>query len=287
MKRKEKLITLAAECGSISECPYCDFKLEKIPKRKSKCKSCKKPIYPRKEPLSNEYKLYREGDLFLLDELMAFSEGTWDDWYKYNKGILDARKELAVNWKVDETEVPIPDARWRKLNNDLVTSTQEQDWDKLNLTYSDMLYRVSIEDSSAKTPVNELVAGLMVTGYYKKNYLGEYGSNGPQTSRIALLTTDPDEVYDLIKDTQTAQSCCAMMNISLETIIKRYKAQLIRDNETREEIQQSNGEYKVTLEVDLEPIQKALKTEPKKNKSSNLWIIVIVLVVLGALALQG
>ncbi|TOB51316.1 hypothetical protein, partial [Vibrio parahaemolyticus] len=74
---------------------YCNYELERVPKRKAKCKSCKKPIYPRKEPLSGDQRLYREGDLFLLEELKSLADGWWHDWYEANKGVLNARKDLA------------------------------------------------------------------------------------------------------------------------------------------------------------------------------------------------
>ncbi|GLS91968.1 hypothetical protein GCM10007916_30380 [Psychromonas marina] len=288
MKRKEQLKELAAFSGTTSKCPYCDFGLEKIPKRKAKCKSCKKFIYPRKEPLSGDQRLYREGDLFLLEELKALADGWWNDWYESNKGVLSARKYLANEWNMDEVNVSIADARWRESHTDLDAAIEKQDWDKVYSAYENILRQVQREKSQDKTPLAELIAGFMVTGYGRNWIIGgckmDHRIGRPQFMLIDQLTTEPDNVYNLIKDTHTAKSHCHLLDISLDTIIKRYKAELQREAELQKEFKR-DGSSDVIVEVNLNPTVNTALPKPKKTRASNFWILIVVFAVLGALAL--
>ena len=289
MKRKEQLKELAAFCGTTSKCPYCDFELEKIPKRKAKCKSCKKSIYPRKEPLSGEQRLYCEGDLFLLEELKALADGWWNGWYEGNKGVLNARKDLAKEWKIDEVNVSIADAKWRSLHTDLADATEKQDWDKVYSTYESMLRQVQRDKSQDKTPLAELVAGFVVTGYGRNRKIGDYTMDHrigrPQFMLIDQLTTEPDNVYDLIKDTLTAKSYSRLLDVSLDTIIKRYKSELSEETELLREIEHDSNR-EIVVELSSNPAQNTTPSEPNKTKSPKFWMLVVVLAVLGALALS-
>ncbi|MCE3221798.1 hypothetical protein G5C64_23780 [Vibrio diabolicus] len=293
MKRKDELKELAANCGTTSHCPYCKLKLEKTPKRKAKCKSCKKPIYPRKDPLSGELRLYREGDLFLLEELKALAAGWWRDWYQSNKGVLTARKALATEWNVDEINVSIADARWRESHNILAEATDKQDWDRVYSAYESILRQVQREKSQDRTPLTELVAGFMVTGYGRNRDVGDYTMahriGRPQFMLIDQLTTDPDSLYDLIKGTSAAKSYCQLLDVSLDTIIKRYMTEL---NEEAEIFRQIENDRKrdAVVEVSLKPTESAACTEPRSSKkasSSKGWILLLGLIVLVALALSA
>ncbi|MEC4727451.1 hypothetical protein HWQ46_18055 [Shewanella sp. D64] len=293
MKRKEQLKDLAAFCGTTSKCPYCDFELEKIPKRKVKCKSCKKSIYPRKEPLSGEQRLYCEGDLFLLEELKALADGCWNDWYEGNKGVLNARKDLAKEWNVDEVNVSIADARWRESHTVLAEATEKQDWDRIYSAYESMLRQVQCEKSQNKTPLAELVAGFMVTGYGRNWKVGGYTMDHrisrPQFMLIDQLTTEPDSVYDLIKDTRTAKSYCHLLDVSLDTIIKRYMAELNEEATLVRQVENDRNKDAV-IEVSLKPIESAVNAappKPQKAKSSQVWIFLVGLIVLVTLALSA
>ncbi|WP_114787623.1 hypothetical protein [Vibrio tetraodonis] len=63
--------------------------------------------------MSGDERLYREGD-FLLEELKALADVWWHDRYEANKGVLNAREKLAKEWNLDEANVSIAVARWRK-----------------------------------------------------------------------------------------------------------------------------------------------------------------------------
>jgi hypothetical protein len=272
MKRKQQLNALAAACGTISKCPYCEFELEKIPKRKAKCKSCKKPIYPRKDPISEEPRLYREGDLFLLEELKALADDWWDDWYKENKGVLIAREELSNEWNMDLVNVPIADAKWRNYHTKIAEGTESKDWDKVYHSYQAMLRQIQYEESKEKTPLPELVAAFMITGYGREDFFDEHRIGRPQFMLIEQLTTDPDEVYDLIKNTTAAKSYTKLMNVSFDTIIKRYKAELKDDEDITSEIQ-NNETINVSLTLNYDASE-------KKKVVSKLTLILLLLVAL-------
>ncbi|WP_191116560.1 hypothetical protein [Vibrio parahaemolyticus] len=288
MKRKEQLKVLAANFGTTSQCPYCNYELKKAPKRKAKCKSCKKPIYPRKEPLSGDQRLYREGDLFLLEELKALADGWWYDWYEANKGVLNARKNLAKEWNVDEVNVSIADARWRESHTDLAKATEKQDWDLVYSTYESMLRQVQREKSQEKTPLEELVAGLLVTGYGRERsingYLMEHRIGRPQYMLIDQLTTDPSEVYELVKGTNTAKTYCSLLNVSLDTVINRYKDELKEDDEIRNSLEQkgttsSDRNIASTLNVVETPAKKSKKNNTASKLPILLLIVAVVIVI--------
>ncbi|XYC10917.1 hypothetical protein ACSTJ9_21605 [Vibrio parahaemolyticus] len=281
MKRKEQLKVLAANCGTTSQCPYCNYELERAPKRKAKCKSCKKPIYPRKEPLSGDQRLYREGDLFLLEELKALADGWWYDWYEANKGVLNARKNLAKEWNVDEVNVPIADARWRESHTDLAEATEKQDWDLVYSTYESMLRQVQREKSQEKTPLEELVAGLLVTGYGRErsinSYLLEHRIGRPQYMLIDQLTTDPSEVYELVKGTNTAKTYCSLLNVSLDTVINRYKDELKEDDEIRNSLEQKGTPSSDrNIASTLNAVETPAKESKKNNTASKLPILLLI-----------
>ncbi|HIF9444301.1 TPA: hypothetical protein ACX6SI_000562 [Photobacterium damselae] len=287
MKRKQQLKELAANCGTTSQCPYCNFTLEKIPKRKAKCKSCKESIYPRKDPLSGEQRLYREGDLFLLEELKALADGWWYDWYDWyedNKGVLNARKDLAKEWNVDEVNVSIADARWRELHTVLAEATEKQDWCRVYSAYEAMLRLVQREKSQDKTPLEELVAGFLVTGYGRERsingYLLEHRIGRPQYILIDQLTTEPSEVYALVKGTNTAKTYCTLLNVSLDTVISRYKNELKEDNGISDSLEQKEPPLStINIASTLNVVEISPKESNKNNTASKLSIFLLILAV--------
>ncbi|MFS1951421.1 hypothetical protein [Vibrio breoganii] len=255
-----------------------------MPKRKAKCKSCNKPIYPRIEPLSGEQRLYREGDLFLLEELKALADGWWHDWYEANKGVLNARKVLAKEWNIDEINVSIADARWRESHTNLAEATEKQDWDLVYSAYESMLRQVQREKSKDKTPLEELVAGLLVTGYGRERsvngYLLEHRIGRPQYMLIDQLTTEPSEVYELVKGTNTAKTYCTLLDVSLDTVINRYKDELKEDGEIRDSLEQKGTPSSATnLTSTLNVMETPPEESKKKNTASKLPILFLIMAV--------
>ena len=117
----------------------------------------------------------------------------------------------------------------------MADATEKQDWDKVYSCYESMLRQVLREESQDKTPLVELVAGFVVTGYGRNSviegYTMDHTIGRPQFMLIDNLTTEPDNVYGLIKDTRTAKSYCHLLDVSLDTVIKRYKAELNDETE--------------------------------------------------------
>jgi hypothetical protein len=280
-KRKKLLKELADNTGTTSSCPYCDVQIEKLPKRKAKCKSCKAFIYPRKEPLSGKLKLYREGDLFLLEELKALKDGWWQDWYKDNEVVLKAREDLAKEWNVDEVKVSIADAQWRCLNTDIIEGTEKRDWGKVFDAYSSMLRQLKKEERQDASPLNEIVAGFMFTGYgphqeYSKYnlYSAQFKLHRPQFMLIEQLSTDVDEVFTLIKDTRNSKSYSNLMNVTVEEIFERYKTELNEEAELSEEVE---------LSETFVPKHRTNKTNVNVEKKSKILPIFISLIFIVAI----
>lgn len=127
--RKVELRDLAKEIGStIQNCPYCEISLAKFPQRKTKCKSCNKFIYARKEPLSGEKRLFREDELALYDEIKELSIGSWDWWNEKREKIAKAKEELAQEWQVEPSSITDGDANWRIINSESIRFFASKNW---------------------------------------------------------------------------------------------------------------------------------------------------------------
>ena len=279
-KRKKLLKELAADIGTIGTCPYCNAQLDKIPKRKSKCKSCKADIFPRKEPLSDKPKLYREGDLFLLEELKALKEGWWKGWFSENQVVLKARMDLAKEWKTDEVKIPIADAKWRSLNIEIMEGTEKGDWDKVFYAYTSMLRQLQSEKRQDASPLNEIVAGFMFTAYGRKQEYMVLGIGRPQFMLIEQLSTDVDKVYSMIKDSHSAKSYSSLMNVTIEEIFNRYKNEL---NDEATKMNDFDPDERISETIDK--LNVSNKTVPanaiNESKSNSLKLFIILMIVVG------
>ncbi|MCV2402961.1 hypothetical protein OFY17_08720 [Marinomonas sp. C2222] len=231
MERKNQLKELARTCGTEITCPYCEYQLDKIPKRKAKCKSCKKSIYPRNESLSGKIRLYR----FLIEELKALSDGNWEAWFEANGDVLEARKYLAKEWKLDEVNVLVSDAKWRVLNKNLSIGVSQNDWEGVFLTYCSMLRQIQGEKNTNSGLLASLVAGFMISGYGRERESifsnSAYRIGRPQYTLIHQLAINPDDILSLIQETDAGKTYCSLLGGSLNTIIDRYKAEVSEDKE--------------------------------------------------------
>ncbi|MDD3978178.1 MAG: hypothetical protein PHI15_08520 [Methanomicrobium sp.] len=71
-------------------CPYCNTPLDKMPKRKRNCPSCKNEIYVRTRPLDEKKILIREEQIDELERQWAIKNGTLD---QYNRNLEEKAKE--------------------------------------------------------------------------------------------------------------------------------------------------------------------------------------------------
>lgn len=279
-KRKKLLKELATNIGTIDICPYCNAELDKIPKRKSKCKSCKANIFPRKEPLSDKPKLYREGDLFLLEELKALKDGWWKDWLSENQAVLKARTDLAKEWETDEVKIPIADAKWRSLNTEIMKGSEKGDWNKVFYAYTSMLRQLQCEKRQDASPLNEIVAGFMFTAYGRKQEYMKHRIGRPQFMLIEQLSTDVDKVYSMIKDSHSAKSYSNLMNVTIEEIFNRYKKEL---NDEATIINDFDPDYRISETiVELNVNNKtAPPNATNESKSNSLKLFITLMIVVG------
>lgn len=127
--RKNELRNISVNFGSTKqECPYCSTELATFPQRKSKCKSCHKSIYSRKEPISGEKRLFKEEDLILYDELKELSLGSWDWWNANRLEIQQAKLDLASEWGIDASKISDADAKWRIITVKTLECMEIGDW---------------------------------------------------------------------------------------------------------------------------------------------------------------
>ena len=111
-ERRARLPEIARNFGvKAAHCPNCGVQLQKFPKRKIKCKSCAKPVYPRKNPVTNQVVLIKETDFDRLRELQCYVDGSWESWFSNFFELETIRAQLATEWGLDDAaKVPVADA---------------------------------------------------------------------------------------------------------------------------------------------------------------------------------
>jgi hypothetical protein len=120
--RKEELKALEKSIGITEQiCPNCQATLAKMPKRKSKCKSCGEPVFPRTLPNDDEPRLYNEATRPLFEEVCAYQTDEWIQWRTYRlhdeltcKKHDAIRLTLAEEWNVLPTTISEGDITWRE-----------------------------------------------------------------------------------------------------------------------------------------------------------------------------
>jgi hypothetical protein len=128
--RVAELMSIAEVFGTREQlCPSCEKPLPRFPKRKSKCRSCGEFVYPRKNPITERYVLLSEKDFPLLEELAYLSNGYFDAWFEDQRELDLIRKQLALQWGVDDyRKVPVADAMWRRTMNRTTECLAKGDW---------------------------------------------------------------------------------------------------------------------------------------------------------------
>lgn len=134
--RKLELRQLSKNIGSAEQaCPYCSTPLAKMPQRKTKCKSCSEFVYPRKEPLSSEKRLFKESELPVYEELKALAENSWESWRENQEQLkIEQQKRetikqgLASEWGVSVSSVSDSDVEWRLIHDEISIALKIKDW---------------------------------------------------------------------------------------------------------------------------------------------------------------
>lgn len=133
--RKEELKALEKSIGIKDQnCPNCQAPLAKMPKRKSKCKSCGEPIFPRTLPNDNKPRLYSEATHILFEEVCAYQAEEWIKWRTYrlhdeftNKKNDTIRLTLAEEWNVSPDTISEGDITWREHHHALAEAIEKGD----------------------------------------------------------------------------------------------------------------------------------------------------------------
>ncbi|WP_222434445.1 hypothetical protein [Vibrio cyclitrophicus] len=97
---------------------------------------------------------------------------------------------------------------------------------------------------------------------------------------IDQLTTDPSEVYELVKGTNTAKTYCSLLNVSLDTVINRYKDELKEDDEIRNSLEQKGTPSSDrNIASTLNAVETPAKESKKNNTASKLPILLLIVAV--------
>lgn len=132
-KSSDKTVSETNQSSSLSKnignttavCPYCNEKLEKMPKRKTKCSNCDNHIYKRTRPYDEAHIIIREDQIDAIEEEWAIKNGNHDIYLKEKdreKRIRDDMRERFGKEPADE------DVEFRVLNDQAVEAEFEGQW---------------------------------------------------------------------------------------------------------------------------------------------------------------
>lgn len=133
--QKNNLISRWAKFGRLDAvCPSCNTAIAKFPKRKIKCKACKKTINRGKNYFNGDYFLYADKEEKRYIELLWLSNGTWQNWFDSFDEIRKIKKQLAITYKYkgDVENIPLNDVIWAKIQKQLSVLSQKGDWNNYN-----------------------------------------------------------------------------------------------------------------------------------------------------------
>lgn len=156
-------------------CPYCNEKLEKMPKRKTKCPKCENYIYKRTRPFDEVDIIIREDQLDIIEEEWSIKNGSHDIYLKEKarkKRIRDGMRESFGKEPADY------DVEFRVLNDQAVEAEFSGDWGFARN------YRLKMAKNLEKRKSHELALRL----YYHVSYLD---INGPN-NRSGMKSVDLD-----------------------------------------------------------------------------------------------
>lgn len=166
------------EIGKIDSCPYCNKKLEVIPKAKKKCLHCEKYIFSRTRPLDRKKVLIRE------DQKEAIEQ----EWEKYHvqkeeenlmkdPNFVKAKKELEKEFR---KEPSINDVKWRKIGKEEIENIKGGNW---GLYRNNQLEKASIFSQEGKN--KQALELYLFISYLDLN--GASNGHEPFNKRLSFL----------------------------------------------------------------------------------------------------
>lgn len=114
------------EIGEFDCCPYCKEKLDKVPKRKSKCPSCGDYIHSRTRPFDNKKVLVTANQ---KDEI----ELEWTRYREANEEVGLMENDIYARARTDlekqfGKEPPLNDVKWRVCNQRIIEYSTKRQW---------------------------------------------------------------------------------------------------------------------------------------------------------------
>jgi DNA-directed RNA polymerase subunit RPC12/RpoP len=106
-------------------CPYCAYRLDKMPGRKKKCPGCGHPILVRTRPSDQKRILIREDQDLQIKEQWAIVNGD-HKWFLAERKRFDAERENLR--KRFGREPSKNDVEWAQLNRALLKHARDSDW---------------------------------------------------------------------------------------------------------------------------------------------------------------
>ncbi|CZO83002.1 MULTISPECIES: hypothetical protein [Legionellaceae] len=183
-------------------CPSCGINLVKFPKRKIKCKSCKKNINRGKNYFSGDYLLYDDKNEKLYVELLWLSNGTWKNWFESFDEIEKFKEKLAeaYKYKGNVENIPLNDAIWGKIQKKLVELSSQGDWNGYKwLLESGIRFLNDENNTAAALPL--IYQFIYLSYIVDHSYESEYDSlvlfpKQMSTGGVSLLMTMVEDTPD-------------------------------------------------------------------------------------------
>ena len=145
-------------------CPYCEEKLEKMPKRKTKCPKCENFIYKRTRPYDEVDIILREDQLDIIEEEWAINNGSHDIYLKEKAREKRIRDEMRKRYGKEPAD---DDVEFRVNNDRAVEAEFLGDWGFARN------YRLNMAKNLEKRKSHELALRM----YYHVCFLDINGPN--------------------------------------------------------------------------------------------------------------
>lgn len=169
---------------TVDECPNCHIKLEKIPTRKIKCKSCSKDFYVRTHFLTKEKILLSESQKkkYEVQSTEYYFEKDWirkvADIGITESDIEENRKELREKWGPGHPS--FRDLMWRTFNKQVMVLSKKgasfHEFKMLYFNWGLFAFEIDVDPSNSLKQVHRFeLLEIQKSGFYKKVVISSVG----------------------------------------------------------------------------------------------------------------
>ncbi len=106
-------------------CPYRNYRLDRMPSRKTRCPGCGNHLYVRTRPSDRKKVLVTEADAAEIEELWAIENGTYEELMASRRAFEEEKRRMAARLGFDP---PDGDVRYALLNKALMEHAVHGDW---------------------------------------------------------------------------------------------------------------------------------------------------------------